>query len=237
MNEEIFKSILEKAVISEYADIESTPDHKFSLKHRLAMKRIFTRYERNVRKFCESEIKEAPQTVENKPRYSLSRRIFIAMIIIILASFLVGWVVVYVSTNFHGVVYHDHTELTPQNIVECPLTIDYKYELEYVPKGFEVEETNLTSVHCYTLYMNDLTKQTITLRQWVKTKFEPNYNTEHYKLEEVNINGSTALCIDFSDTTYNQTLIVWDNGDYIIEVLADLDKNSTMNLSEINKVL
>lgn len=56
-------------------------------------------------------------------------------------------------------------------------------------------------------------------------------------MEEVNLNGGTALCIDFSDTTYKQTLIVWDNGDYIIEALADFDKESTVTLLKINKVL
>ncbi len=58
-----------------------------------------------------------------------------------------------------------------------------------VPSEFEVEETDSSSVDIYTLYMNSSTKQTIQLRQWVKTKFEPNYNTEHYNLKEVTING------------------------------------------------
>lgn len=237
MNEEIFKSILERAVLSEYADIDNTPDHKFSLKHRIAMKRIFARYEKNVRKLRVNETTTTTQITDIKPRYRLSRQLFFALIVIIFASFLVGWVVVYVSSNFHGTVYHDYTQVTAKNYKDCPQTIEYKYALMNVPSGFEVEETDISSVYYYTLYMNSLTKQTIALRQWVKTKFEPNYNTEHNKLEEVNLDGGTALCIDFSDTTYKQTLIVWDNGDYIIEVLADFDKESTIDLSKINKVI
>lgn len=235
MNEEIFKSILEKAVMTEYEDIESTPDHKFSLKHRLAMKRIFARYEKNVRKLRANETTTTTQIADIKPRYRLSRQLFFALIVIILASFLVGWVVVYVSSNFHGTVYHDYTQITAKNYKDCPQTIEYKYALMNIPLGFEVEETNLSSILYYTLYMNSSTQQTIEVRQWVKTKFEPNYNTEHYKLEEVNVNSGTALCIDFSDTAYKQTLIVWDNGDYIIEVLADLDKEDIMDLLKLNK--
>ena len=158
------------------------------------------------------------------------------MLIIILMSFLVGWVAVYVSSNFHGTVYHDYTQITAKNYKDCPQTIEYKFALMNVPSGFEVEETDLSSIHYYTLYMNSSTQQTIEVRQWVKTKFEPNYNTEHYKLEEVNVSSGTALCIDFSDTAYKQTLMVWDNGDYIIEVLADLDKESTIDLLKMNKL-
>lgn len=236
MNEKIFKSILEKAVLNEYADIDNTPDHKFSLKHRIAMKRIFARYERNVRKLCKSEIAEPTRTTTYRPIHSIRQKLLIAMLIIILMSFLVGWVAVYVSSNFHGTVYHDYTQITAKNYKDCPQTIEYKFALMNVPSGFEVEETDLSSIHYYTLYMNSSTQQTIEVRQWVKTKFEPNYNTEHYKLEEVNVSSGTALCIDFSDTAYKQTLMVWDNGDYIIEVLADLDKESTIDLLKMNKL-
>lgn len=159
MNEEIFKLILEKAVLSEYADIDNTPDHKFSLKHRIAMKRIFARYEKNVRQLCKSEIAEPTRTTTYKTIHSIRQKLLIAMLIIILMSFLVGWVVVYVSSNFHGTVYHDYTELTAKNSKDCPQTIEYKYTLTNVPTGFEVEETDLTSVHYYTLYTNSLTKQ------------------------------------------------------------------------------
>ena len=195
MNEEIFKSILEKAVLNEYADIDNTPDHKFSLKHRIAMKRIFARYERNVRKLCKSEIAEPTRTTTYRPIHSIRQKLLIAMLIIILMSFLVGWVAVYVSSNFHGTVYHDYTQITAKNYKDCPQTIEYKFALMNVPSGFEVEETDLSSIHYYTLYMNSSTQQTIEVRQWVKTKFEPNYNTEHYKLEEVNVSSGTALCL------------------------------------------
>ena len=235
MNEEIFKSILEKAVLSEYADIENTPDHKFSLKHRIAMKRIFARYERNTRKHRKSKIAETTRTTTYRPIHSIKQKLILTMLIIILMSFLVGWVVVYVSSNFHGTVYHDYTQITAKNYKDCPQTIEYKYALMNVPSGFEVEETDISSIHYYTLYMNSSTQQTIEVSQWVKTKFAPNYNTEHYKLEEVTANSGTALCIDFSETAYKQTLIVWDNGDYIIEVLADLDKESTIDLLKINE--
>lgn len=236
MNEEIFRSILEKAVMSEYADLDNEPEHKFSLKHRLAMKRIFARYERNVRKLRKSEVRETTQITESKPRYRLSRQLFLAMIVIILATFLVGWVVVYVSTDFHGVVFHDHTVLTPKNVNNCPQTIEYKYEMMFVPDEFELVKSVITRTSAYTLFKDKNTNRSISVVQWVKKHYEPSINTEYRSIEEININNEKGLCVDFSDTTHDHTIVVWDNGDYIIEIVADLDKEDTINLSKINKV-
>ncbi len=35
-------------------------------------------------------------------------------------------------------------------------------------------------------------------------------------LEEIDMNGYTELFIDFSNEDYDRTLLVWDNGDYIV---------------------
>lgn len=236
MNEDIFKEILTRAVDSEFAEFDNAPEHKFSLKHRLAMKRIFSRYERNVRKLRNSETSEVAQTYEYKPRYGLSRRLFLAMIVIILAMFLVGWVVVYVTENFHGTVFSDNTQLTAKNLTECPQTIEYKYALASVPDGFKMVQTNSSPIHVYTLYMNNLTNQTITLRQWVKSEFKQHYNTEHQSFEEICINGIKGLYIDLSNSEHNLSLIVWNSEDYVFEIVADLDKEHTINLFNLNKI-
>lgn len=236
MNEDIFKEILAKAVDSEFAEFDNAPEHKFSLKHRLAMKRIFSRYERNVRKLRNNETAEIAQTYEYKPRYGLSRRLFLITIVIILASFLVGWVVVYVSTNFHGTVFFDNTQLTAKNLKECPKTIEYKYALASVPEGFELIKTDSSPIYFYTLYMNKSTKQTITLCQWVKSEFETHYNTEHQSFEEICINGIKGLYIDLSTGEHDLSLMVWNSEDYVFEMVADLDKEHTMNLSNLYKI-
>lgn len=236
MNDSILKRVLEKSIMLELAECENTPEHKFSLKHRLAMKRIFTKYERNVRKLRETERPDSSVISEQKTRLNFKQRLLIATVIIILMTFLVGWVVVFVSEKFHGTVYRDNTLLTAVDVENCPKTIEYRYTLASVPDGFEIIETNSSRIDVYTLYLNKTTNQTITLYQTVKTNFSPRYNTEHYHLEEVDVNGDTVLCIDLSDKTCNQTLVVWDNGDYIIEIIADLTKFDTINLSNVTKL-
>lgn len=235
MSEEIFKSILEEAVMREYTDIEDDPDHKFSLKHRLAMKRIFSRYEKNVRKLHANEPNKTSQTAESKPRYRLSRLLFLAMIVILLASFFGGWIAVYVSTNFHGTVYRSYTEFKPKKTMDCPQTIEYKYALVSVPKGFEMIKTDSSPIRVSTQYMNSSTEQTITLRQWVKSGYARNFKTKKHHLENIQVNCNDVLYVDYGDDRHSCTLLVWDNGDYIIEIIADLAKEDAINLSIINK--
>ncbi len=236
MNESLLREILSESYKHEYAEFDNTPEHKFSLKHRIAMKHILSRYERNVRKLQKREEASLMPIIGLKPGRSFKQRLILATIIIILMTFLVGWVVVFISQNFSGTVHLDNTHLSAKNIDNCPQTIEYKYALASVPEGFEMIETNTSRTNAYTLYLNPTTKQEITLWQWVKESYKPHFNTENNQLEEVDINSSTGLCIDFSDVMHSHSLIVWDNGDYIIEIVADLTKESTINLSKINKV-
>lgn len=235
MNEDIFKEILAKVEECEFAEYDNTPEHKFSLKHRIAMKRIFARFERNVREIQKKELVKTQQVDEYKPKFSLQQRLLLVMIIIILMTFLVGWVVVFVSDRFHGTVYRDNTQLTAAKLENCPQKIEYKYALANIPEGFEIIETNSSVIHVYTLYMNNSTKQTIALRQWVKSEFDPHYNTEHHVIEEVSANGLSGLCVDFSDDENSHSLVVWDNEDYILEIWADFDKDFAIKLSNFNK--
>ena len=236
MSETLFKEILGEFVKRNYAEFDNAPEHKFSLKHRLAMKRIFSRYERNVHKLRKNEKTDTSLTNIYKPHTNLKQRLIIVTVIVILMTLLVGWVVVFVSGNFSGTVYSDKTHFTITDPEGSPQTIEYKYALASVPEGFEMTKTDLSPIHVYTLYTNNSTKQTITLRQWVKSSFERNYNTENHEVEDVIINGCLGFCIDFSDEKHNSSLVVWDNGDYIMEVLGSLAKDDIMSLSKIDKI-
>ncbi len=227
MSEDVFRSILGEALEREVAEYDNVPEHKFSLRHRLAMKRILA--VANSAPKSNTALRKAGQ------KRSLKRTLLIAAMLVFLAV-IAGAVVVFRSENFGGTVYHDYTQMFSANIEGSPKTIEYKYALDYVPEGFEIVETDSSPIHVYTLYMNKSTKQTIALSQWVKENFEPHYNTEHRPLEEVIINGSTGLCIDFSHDDYKSTVVAWDIGDYIIQIEADLDKESTINLCKVHKL-
>ena len=106
MSESILKSILEESARLEWDKYENVPEHKFSLKHRLAMKRIL------------SAAKSAPNVVATRrtvQKRSLKRTLLIAAVLVFLAV-IVGAVVVFRSQNFHGTVYQDYTQMFSANI-------------------------------------------------------------------------------------------------------------------------
>lgn len=75
--------------------------------------------------------------------------------------------------------------------------------------------------------------ETITFPQSVKTAFEPHYNTENYKLEEISI----GECLGTGLEGKKSYIVAWDNGDYILEISSDLSKSETINLDKSAKVL
>lgn len=240
MSENILKEILLEVHEIECGVVDDLPDIKPSLRQRLAMKKIFARYERNSRKLKNAGIIEETPTIEHRTkRYNIKQRLLIAALIIILMTFLAGCVsaiVKYVSGHFNGTVYENNTQLFVVNMENCPQTIEYQYVLNNIPEGFELTKTISSSTNVYTLYLNKSTGQVITLEQWVKSQFSTHYNTEKNTFEEININGITRLFIDFSTDKRNNSVLIWDNEDYIIEISVDLDKKSALNLLDIAKI-
>lgn len=235
MNESVFRQLLGELMVSEFAEYDNPPKWKFSLKHRIAMRRIFARYERNVQKLKQKPIVQTIPIEQHHTYRNIKQRLIIVLCIVLLLALLMGCVIVYVSKDFRGTVYEDNTHLFPVNLENSLQTIEYEYVLSCVPEGFELIETISSRTNVYTEYKNELTNQTITFCQWVKSHYTPHLNTEYHPIEEVEIDGKTGVCIDFS-YDYNQSLIVWDNGDYVIEIMADFDKTSVINLCKINRL-
>lgn len=242
MNDNILKDILFEVHTIECGIIDGLPDCKPSLRHRLAMKRIFARFDRNTRKLRNAE---APTTERRTKKYSIRQRILIAMLIIILAAFLAGCVnaiVKFVSARFYGEVYKDNTQLFAYDLENCPDMIEEQYVLTNVPEGFELIETVPSpismplAISIYMRYFNNSTGQDIIFIQWVKEAFDPHYSTEKNSFEEIEINGTTGLYIDFSTEDKNYSTIIWDNGDYIIEIAGAFDKNGIIDLADITKL-
>ena len=96
-------------------------------------------------------------------------------------------------------------------------------------------ETISSSIAEYNKFTNLSTNETFDLTQHVKKSYSSNFNTEHKDLNEVDINGHTGLYIDFSENEFNSSILVWDNGDYIIEIGGDLSKDVLVNLAKSAK--
>lgn len=234
MNESDFKDILAEICEEEIAELNMFPPFKPSLRHRLAMKRIFALYEKKTH-ITASNSPIIP-TSQSKHLH-LSKRLMILFAVIICAALLTGFMLVYFSKNFHGTVYSDNTQLFAVNTENCPTTIEYEYYLSDLPDGFEMVEHDSLSFDVYTLYENTSSEQVISFSQYTKEKFTLHYNTEHDNFVEIEINGSNGVCLDFSDDEHFRSAVIWDNGDYILELVGDLPKDILLNLAKSAKVL
>lgn len=233
MNENDFKEILAEICDEEIAELNKIPPFKPSLRHRLAMKRIFAAFEKNLRKA--ETVPEPILTMQNTHK-SLSTRLMIIIAAIVCAALLTGAVTVYFSKSFHGTVFPDNTQLFAVDTENCLTTIEYRYYLPKLPEGFELVEYSPTRTDVYSRYENELLGQDIRISQYTKDSFFPHYNTEYHDFEEIEINGHNGLCLDFSDSEHYSSLIVWDNEDYILEISGDISKNDAIILAKSTEI-
>lgn len=153
-----FDQIINDWAKSEWEELADTLEFITSKKHDRAMKRIFKRYERDVKKL-------------RRPSYvgvrSVRRRIAIVVLAIIF-DVLSGCTAAYfISQSFQGKVHKDNTELRPINIDNCPMVIEEKYYLSELPEGFEIFKNDSDPFCEYVCYINEQTEQSFTFEQWV----------------------------------------------------------------------
>ena len=232
MSESVLKSILEESARLEWVKYENAQEHVFSKKHERKMKYVFKLFERN-------DCKLKPYT-GSKPHYHFrftKRNIIVLLAVIFLAALAGCGVTYFTSKNFYGKVNADNTELFVINTENCPSTIEDKYYLPCLPDGYEVLGTDSTPFYEWISYENPATEQTLTFCQFAKVSFDStHYDTENQKFQEININGHSGLCLDYSSQGYNYAVIVWDNGDYILELYGETSKNELYDLAKTAKV-
>lgn len=160
--------------------MDAMPGFKASLRHRLAMKRIFALFEKKTSVAASDPPKLcAPQ---NK-RLRSSKRLIILFAVIACAALLTGFIVVYFSKAFRGTVYPDNTELFPINTENCPTTNEYEYYLPEVPDGFHKVEYDALSSSVYTEYKNEQSGNIITFTQYTKDHFIVSCDNERHVFE------------------------------------------------------
>ena len=230
MNENVLREILAEICVEEIAELNKFPPFKPSLRHRYAMMRIFSAFEKRLRQG------NPPRAAHRRPS-RLSTRLVILIAVIVCAALLTGFILVYISKNFHGTVNEDNTQLFAINMENGLETIEYEYYLPELPEGFEMVEHNSFYLNVYTEYKNAQSGQRITFSQWVKKKYSRHVNTENNNFEEIEVNGHEGIYIYFSDDEHIRSIVIWDNDDYIFELEGDLPKNDLVNLAKSTKVL
>ena len=221
-------------VLTEYYDaylskFDDAAEHRFSLRHRLKMKKIFRLYEKNVQKLYHEPA--AKQHEIGKVRFS--RKTVLAIVAIVLLSVIVGCAVAYfVSESFRGTVHDDNTQLFAINVGGAPTTIEYTYYLSNPPRGFKLLETDISDYDAYSNYVNNDTGEYIIIFQYVKGKYDPHFNTENKKLSKIDFDGREAVILETSNSNEDSFILVLDNGEYILEIITNCSKEIFQNIAK-----
>lgn len=221
---------------NELLKAEDIPLPRFSLKHRIRMNRIFRQFSKNRRSVSNKELPAVLSTEAVHKPLTLRKRLLIAALIIILLAFVTGFVIMFRSNGFEGIVYNDNTHLFAINTEGCPPTIERVYVLSVVPEGYELIESSTRGASEYTLYRNPQTNQELIFKQWVKSEYNAHINTEGYELRETEINGCNAVCIDFTDEKEIGSMVIWEDQDYILELNCDFGLDESLKLAQENAI-
>lgn len=233
MNENDLQDILAEICDEEKSELNKYLPFKPSLRHRIAMKRIFASFEENTRK--SANVPEPDLTLAN-PRLRLGKRILIIMAAIICAALLTGFMTVFISEKIHGTVYSDHTQLFAVDTKNCPTTIECEYYLPELPEGFEMTEYIPATEVVFKVYENNIS-QRIVLTQYAKNAFSSLFDNERHNFEEIEINGRYGVWVAPKYSEEIESTVVWDNGDYILQIDSNLSKDIILNLAKSAKVL
>lgn len=219
----------------QFAEVDEVPLPKFSLLHRLTMKRIFKLFEHN-KAMSDINTADTCENVLGRKQLSFRKRLIIAVAIIVCLAVMTGFVIVFISGGFNGTVYQDNTHLFAVDTANCPSTIEKEYSLSVVPEGFEMYDISATSTDITVMYCNPDTEQVLVFRQTVKSEYNPHINTEGYVLQETDVNGCNAVYIEYNSEHGVGSIVIWNNKDYILTLSGDFNKNELRNLAVSNEI-
>ena len=235
MSERVLVELLEESYRQEFSQYDNSPVFKTSSKHHRTMSRIFRIYEKNV---CRLYKTQRNQMVTPQPIRRVSLKAILFAILVVFLAVLAGCTVAYfISQSFHGEITNKSTSILPIFSENCPSTIEETYDISYIPTDFERISENSDSFSRNVEYLNSATNQMIVFSQYTKANFDSiNLNTEKHKLEEIEINGFNGIFFEQSNMNSSCGIVMWDNGNYVFKIFANLTKDEIVNLANTTKL-
>ena len=235
MNERMLDDVLTEYYERDFSEFLGAPEHKFSLRHRLAMKRIFKLNALSR----QSEIKAVP-FARSKSRKSLKTKIIIAIAVIICAVLFMGsWIPKRCySESFCEIKYYEKSQLRAINYGGCPQNIEERYVLSEIPSGFELSDYYETDNLTYARYINNDTGRFFFFRQYTKKGYSAYlYPPRNGDMEYIKINGYDGI-LNYSKPSERRdfSILIWDCGDYILMINGNVPKELPLSLVNSTKI-
>lgn len=214
--------VLEEVNRLDYAEFDNPPEHRFSRRSRKALKKLLR--------------PEPARRSIHWSRIPVRKRIVLVLLIVLLAAVGVtaGAVAIY---GFKQERHREYTILRTVNADDCPKTIETVYYLPEIPEGYEFFRETSSEQRVYIGYINPDTSRCISFEQFVKDRYNYYFDTERQDFEELDINGHYALYLGSRDTNNTCGYIVWDNGDYILQIFGDFTKSELIDLAKSVKII
>lgn len=216
MNENNFKKALYAALTPEYEKIlsEQKTEHEFSSKFNKDMQKLVKR--------------------RRKPYYKLINTVGKRVACIAIA-FLVASSITILSVealrnavaDFFVSIFEKFSTVQPIEDDSAPLIIEDIYEITYDLNEFTIDYEEYDDYSRYITYIKD--DIAIFYEQYTKYMYDVNINTEDAEISTLIINGHEAIYFQNNHQYYN---IIWDNGDYIISLLSNIDKDILIDIAE-----
>ena len=109
----------------------------------------------------------------------------------------------------------------------APETIKEIYSINYNLKDYIVDYSEYNETFRNTVYVKD--DYVIDFSQYTKSAYDLLVNTEDPETIAIDINGIEAVY--FYDN-HNYSHLIWDNGDYIIYISSNINKNTLINIAK-----
>lgn len=242
MNNYTMNELLSGYFESRYFADDKTVTSELSSRHKRKMKKIFRIFEKNA---------SARKKAEAVKLISFRKRLVFAVITIVCLVFITGSVVMYVIPGFKGVVHPDNLHLFAIDVTGGEEEIKYVYDFPEAPEGFMLHEKQVSPFHtfiyyCETDFSEDnptLHNKIIVLSQSIKSNYDIHLDNERHKFVKKTVNGHNALYMygyyksDISGEDRVGAILIWDNGDYILEINASLSAEDEELIFELPDML
>lgn len=214
MQNEKFKNAIHEAMERDYRNLtKSSEKHIFSPKFEKRMKRLIKR--------------------RNKPYYrivntSVKRVACISAVLLIVSSAAIMSVDALRNAfiDFIVSVYEKFSIIFTED-KKAPEIIEEIYNITYDLNDYTIDYQEYNEIFRNTVYVKD--DYVIDFSQYTKSAYDLLINTENAETIAMDLNGNEAVY--FYDN-HNYSHIIWDNGDYIIDISSNIDKNKLINIAK-----
>ena len=223
--ENVLKTAIANSIIFEYDEMyeQADDEHDFSKGFEKKMDKLISR--------------------RKKPYYIMINTAFKRVAVIIIAFISISAVTILSVDALRDFfkdlfvnIFSDHSHVvanTEPEVGESSLTITYpekiesKYEIAYDLSGYEKTVYSDDEMSVEIGYVNG--EKSIDYSQYPVSHYDVFLNTEDAEIEHIDINGHDAMFFMDNNGYYS---ITWNNGEYIIQISANLNKDEFIDIAK-----